>query len=359
MINKKPKILFSGGGTGGTVTPLLAVAEDLRASNSYDLLFVGTHTGPERELIEKAGFRFLSISSGKLRRYFSWKNFSDIFKIKIGFFQSLILLKREKPSLVLSAGAFVSVPLALAAWIYRIPVIIHQQDIRAGLANKLMAPLARVVTVTFEKSLRDYGRKALWIGNPSKDISFLQHDEIILKLAKKYNLDFSLPILLVVGGGTGATAINNLLEKSLRSLCEFCQVIHVSGKGKGTAVSNKHYHQFELLSHSELQEFEVIANLVVSRCGLGFLTELSALSKPSILIPMPNSHQEDNATIFAAANAAKVLSESDLSVEKFTAEIKEIISNKDLQKTYAQNIIKVMKPGATATFVKIVLENLP
>ena len=170
MSEEVKKIIFSGGGSGGPVTPLLAVASFLERHDKFELLFVGTHDGPERELIMKAGFNFVSISSGKMRRYFSWQNFSDVFKIIQGFFDAWKLIGQERPNIIVSAGAFVSVPLAFAAYLRRVPVIIHQQDIRAGLANKLMAPVAKVVTVTFERSLRSYGSRAKWIGNPFMEV---------------------------------------------------------------------------------------------------------------------------------------------------------------------------------------------
>ena len=153
------KIMLSGGGTGGSVTPLLSLAEELiKEDKDIDLSFVGAKNGPEKELI--AGFkgkeiRFLTLPSGKLRRYFSAANFFDIFKIIGAFFKSLAVLRQERPAIVISAGSFVSVPLVWAAACRRIPILIHQQDIRPGLANKLMAPFARVITVTFEKSLID------------------------------------------------------------------------------------------------------------------------------------------------------------------------------------------------------------
>ena len=356
MMETRKKIIFSGGGSGGPVTPLLVLAAELQ--NDYDLLFVGTKTGPEKELIENDGFKFISISSGKLRRYFSWQNFTDIFKIAQGFFDSWKLLSQDRPNLIISAGAFVSVPLVLAAYLRRIPVIVHQQDIRAGLANKLMAPLARVVTVTFERSLRSYNQRAKWIGNPFVEIDHNNRVDILFKLTHEYNLESDLPLVLVVGGGTGAVAINNILQASLDDLCEFCQILHISGKDKMISANNSRYHQFELVAHAELLEFEMAADLVVSRCGLGFLTELSALAKPSILIPMPHSHQEENAAIFECADAARVLSETELNAKIFVSEIRKIINNKDLQATYRQNISQVMKPGATTAMVEIIKKTI-
>ena len=154
--NKIKKIILSGGGTAGSVTPLLAIVDEFRKEklDNYEFLWIGTKNGPEKKLVEDAKIKFIKINSGKLRRYFSFRNFSDIFLMIIGFFQSLIVLIKYKPNLMISAGGFVSVPVALASWILRIPILIHQQDARPGLANKIMAFFAKKITVTFEKSLK-------------------------------------------------------------------------------------------------------------------------------------------------------------------------------------------------------------
>ena len=157
-------IILTGGGSGGPVTPLLALADDLRAGG-FDIAWIGTRAGIEKQIVSEAAIPYHSIAAGKFRRYFSWHNIIDPFKILVGFFQSISLLTTLGPRLVITAGAFVSVPVVWAAWALRIKVIVHQEDIRPGLANRLMAPCADVVTVTFEESLKDYGNKARWTGN--------------------------------------------------------------------------------------------------------------------------------------------------------------------------------------------------
>lgn len=333
--------MLSGGGTGGSVTPLLALAQYLEQAElgRYDFIFVGTAFGPEKNLVESAQIPFKKIASGKWRRYFSLKNLTDIFKIGFAFFQSLFLLRKYRPSLVISAGGFVSVPLAYAAYCYRIPVLIHQQDIRAGLANKLMAKVAAKVTVTFEKSIADYGSKALWTGNP-----IMEGKVENLDLWQKYNLDQAKPLLLVSGGGTGSVFINQLVENSLDRLLPFCQAVHITGAGKGSLKLEKDgYLQLEFIDHQELLWLMDKAQVLVSRCGLGALTEISYLGKPSILIPMPDSHQEDNAAIFAEQKAAIVLSEKDLTIDVFVSRVKELMENKKLRddlRSLAKNVIK-------------------
>lgn len=360
------KIIFSGGGTGGSVTPLLAVASILREKDlSLDLIFVGTKSGPEKKIIngyiiEGKPFRFIAIPAGKFRRYFSLQNFLDIFKIIYAFFVSLVLLAKEKPDLILSAGGFVSVPLVFAGALYRIPVIIHQQDARAGLANLLMARSASVITTTFLKSLNDYGSKAHFIGNPFPK---KPSDAYLLEIKKKYGLRDDKPVLVISGGGTGSLAINELVYFSLPSLEANFQIIHISGKDKGASPEiladlkqYRDYKTFELLSSTEMFALINIADLVVSRCGLATLTELSSQGKASILIPMPNSHQEDNAAVFSEAKAAIVLEQEKLGNDEFVKVINETYKDKDLRKTLSENILQVIKPGAGEKMAEIALE---
>ncbi len=343
--------MLSGGGTGGSVTPLLALADYLKESdpNRYNFIFVGTNFGPEKYLVESAGMPFVPLVSGKWRRYFSLQNLLDIFKIIYAFFQSLYLLQKYQPDLVLSAGGFVSVPLAYGAHFCRIPVLIHQQDVRAGLANKLMAKVASQVTVTFEKSLPDYGPKTLWVGNPIN-----VKVEANLNLEEKYNLDRKKPLLLVLGGGTGSVFINWLIRDSLQQLLEFCQVVHITGTGKSAGVVKQNgYLPLEFMNHQELLWFMNQARIVVSRCGLGVLTEISSLGKAAILIPMPNSHQEDNAAIFAAEKAAIVLSEKNLSTDIFVSQVRTLLTNEKTHNDLCALVKKVIKP-ANADLKKIV-----
>jgi len=324
--SQKKIIMLSGGGTGGSVTPLLALADYLKQKDpgAYDFVFVGTKRGPERYLVEEAGLPLLTITAGKWRRYFSLLNFFDLGKIFLAFFQSLFLLLRQRPQILLSAGGFVSVPLAYAAWFLRIPVLIHQQDVRAGLANKLMAKVARQVTVTFEKSLADYGAKAVWVGNPMVEIKLIAEN-----LWPKYNLDEERPLLLVLGGGTGSAFINWLVKDSLSELLGFTQVLHITGPGKGAGVlPQSGYCPLEFMDHAELLWFMDKARVVVSRCGLGVLTEIAALGKAAILIPMPKSHQEDNAQLFGAKHAAIVLAEENISSDIFIAQARKLVDRK-------------------------------
>jgi len=361
----KKKIMFSGGGTGGSVTPLLAVAAELLKDEPVDLYFVGSKHGPEKELVaafnesldESQKINFWPLSAGKWRRYFSLRNFFDLFIIAAGFFQAARILRRVQPDIVITAGSFVSVPLVWAANRQKIPVIIHQQDIRPGLANRLMASGARVVTVTFEKSLLDYGPKAVLIGNPSRDLSGYEAEK--RETRAKYHINLDQPLVLAMGGGTGATALNELIVKALPDLDQGTQVIHLTGRGKAdvsAADGRLNYQALEFVPNDEALRLMAAADLVVSRAGLGALTELAALSKATILIPMPNSHQEDNAALFARAEAALVLKQDELSAANLAREINRVLKDGPLRQRLGERLAKVIKPGAAAKMVDLIWE---
>ncbi|MCK9438842.1 MAG: glycosyltransferase [Patescibacteria group bacterium] len=342
--NKNKKIILSGGGTGGSVIPLIFIREELK--NNFDFLFVGTYRGVEKNIVLSEGMKYKAIFSGKLRRYFSVYNFIDLFKIFIAFWQSLFLLIKERPGLIISAGGFVSVPLVFASWFLKIPVLIHQQDVVPGLANKLMAPFSKIVTVTFEKSLKSYGKKGRLIGNIAADLGLLgitKND-----IFKKYHLKDDLPLLLVLGGGTGSYFINNLLKLSLKELSLLTNIVHISGRSdRGFEIEENvdNYLRFEFLKHKDLIELMYISDLLVSRCGLATLTEISFLKKPSILIPMPDSHQEYNAWEFKNKEAAIILEEKNLSPTLLVKEIKEVLSNNYLREKLSNNVSEVIKNG--------------
>ncbi len=347
--NKKT-IFLTGGGTGGSVSPLLAVKKSLeKHSVNWAFVWVGTRNGVEREMIkQEKNISFVSIPSGKLRRYFSWRNFVDPFKLIIAFFCSVYLLFKKKPDLVLSAGSFVSVPVAWAAWFFRVPVLIHQQDLRPGLANKLMAPVARVVTVAFASSLKDYGAKAKHIGNP------LEIDPGQGGGGTGFALDPDSPVILITGGGTGSLAINSLVEENIDDLLEIGQIFHITGRDKKVLNKRSGYFVFPFLERESMFEIIRRADVVVSRAGLGSLTELSFLGKPSILIPLPGTHQEDNAQEFKNHEAALVLDQRKLSGEEFKNSIKSLVEDESRRRELSQNIQGVVKPGAEREMLSII-----
>ncbi len=369
IVTKNQKtILFSGGGSAGPVTPLLAIAEELQGQDfgtKFNLVFVGNSQSLEQDLITdfnhgRGKIKFITLVGGKWRRYFSWQNFWDIFKIIWAFFQSFAMLRREKPDLIISAGGFVSVPIVWAGALKKIPILIHQQDVHPGLANKLMAPFARVITVSFESSLMDYGSRAVWIGNPIKKIRINSSEQNFQVLRAKYNLNQQVPLVLVVGGGTGSQAINNLIFTARQELSQFCQILHLTGPHKLNkdlpVFSN--YRALERLAQEDFLEILAHADLVISRCGLSTLSELAFFNKLAILIPIPNSHQEANAHLFQQRQAALVLAQKGLSAEQLIQEIHQLLQDKKRALEFKNNIGKIMKRGANESMLSIIEEIL-
>lgn len=347
------RVLFSGGGTIGSVSPLIAIYEEINSSVSgADFLWLATKDGPEDKLIKSYHIPVRKISSGKFRRYFSWRNFLDPFLVLAGFFQALKIIWSYQPSVVMSAGGFVSVPVAWAAWFLRKPVTIHQQDVRPGLANKLMAPFATIITVTFEKSLKDFSpKKTRAVGNP------VRRDILSGKREQGYQifgLDPNLPTLLVIGGGTGALSLNNLIVNSLPGLVGFCQVIHITGGRLEVEASHSRYHSFDFLT-DQLKHAYAVADLVVSRAGMSSLTELASWQKPLIVIPIPASHQEDNAAEFFRNNAAVMVDERELSPEILVKVIQELINDKPSLGNLGRNIAKILPPEAAKKILELIL----
>jgi len=348
------KFLLSGGGTIGSVSPLIAIFEEIKRHDpNAEVLWLETKNGAEHKLIASYNIPTKSISSGKFRRYFSFKNFVDPFFVLLGFFQSLLIILKFKPDLILSAGGFISVPVAWAGWILRKPVIIHQQDVRPGLANKLMAPTAKLITVTFKKSLTDFSAgKTKLIGNP------IRADILTGSRERGYNffqLDSARPTVLIIGGGTGAITLNKIVSESLDGLMNFCQVIHLTGGKVIEAKKYSNYRSYDFLT-DQLKNAYAVADLVVSRAGMSVLSELAILGKPTIIIPIPNSHQQDNAVEFFKNNAALMIDESNLNARDFVAAIAEIINDKAQLSNLSDNIKKMMPVDAAKQIVEIIYQ---
>ncbi len=340
----------------GSVSPLVAIYEEVKKrEGSSQFLFLGTKAGPEKQSIESYKIPFRAIASGKLRRYFDWHNFLDPFKILGGFFQSLLIIMKFKPDIVIIAGAFVGVPVAYAAWLLRVPVLIHQQDIVPGLANKLMANVSTKISVSFEISLKDFSpHKTVLTGNPVRR-EFYSGDCESSRAFFKLRED--LPAVLILGGGTGAIKINELVAKSISQLTQFAQVIHITGKGKSFDVEAENYLQFEFLTH-EMLEALCAADLVISRAGISTLSELIIMKKPTILIPMPRSHQEDNARYFQKHDAVIVLSEDSLTPQAFADVVKGLVGSEEEKDNLAKKISEMMPNDGAKRVVDLIVNNI-
>lgn len=346
------KIIFAGGGTGGSVTPLISIYQAVaKRDPQATFLWLSPKKDPVKNLVLNYKLEVKEIFSGKLRRYFSWQNFTDIFAILFGLIQSIFIILKFKPDFIISAGGFVAVPVVWAAKILRVKVIIHQQDVVAGLANKLMASSAWKITVAFEKSIKDFpGKKPIFFGNPVREEIFSGNKDLAIK---EFNLESNLPIVLIIGGGTGAFGLNDLAIKALPILINFCQIIHITGGRTKQEFKNPRYHDFVFLT-DQLKNVLVAADLVVTRAGMGFLTELAALRKPVLIIPMPDSHQEKNAEEFFKNNAAQVLNEKTLTPEIFSQAIHDLLKDNVLLDNFRRNIQKVLPTDAAQKMVDII-----
>ncbi len=347
------RIILSGGGTIGSVSPLVAIFEEIKKNQPQaEFLWLATKDGIEDRLISSYQIPVKKIFAGKFRRYFSLRNFLDPFLVTLGFLQSLLIIIKFKPQVVLSAGGFVSVPVVWAAWVLRRPSLIHQQDVRPGLANKLMAPFANIITVTFAKSLKDFpAAKTTLVGNPVRnEILAGSKDEGY----KFFKLDQNLPTILIIGGGTGALKINNLVLESLNDLVSFCQVIHLTGGKVDKVATHPHYRNYDFLT-DQLKNAYAVADLVISRAGMSVLSELALLQKPTVIIPIAGSHQQENANEFFKNNAAVVLQEENLSPQDFSSAIKQLLFDKDELASLSRNIAQIMPAGAAQKISQMIL----
>lgn len=331
------KVLLTGGGTGGSVTPLIAVAQEIRKQiPKTQFLFIGTKRGPEEMLARAERLPFQAITAGKLRRYFSWRNLIDPLLVIAGFFQAWTKLSQYHPDVIFGAGAYVSVPVIWAARLLHIPTLIHQQDVVKSLANRLVERVATRITVTFERSLKDFPpKKTLWVGNPIRP-EIIQGDR--QRAQNIFGLEPDLPTVLVFGGGTGALKINELMVGAIFKLAQFCQIIHIFGPDKILyKAKNDRYHGYEFLGE-EMKEAYAAADVIVCRAGLASLTEIAALGKAAIIIPLPETHQEMNAELFKRANAAVVLDQRILDPDFLVNVISGLLSNQTWRATLQKNI---------------------
>ena len=327
----KYKIIMTGGGTAGHVTPNLALAPKLR-EKGFEIKYIGSYNGIEKEIITDAAIEYYPISSGKLRRYFDVKNFTDPFKVMKGICQALSILSKEKPDVVFSKGGFVAVPVVMAASIKKIPVIAHESDLTPGLANKLAAPFCNKLCVTFRESLKYINEgKGVLTGTPIRE-EILQGSRI--KGKEICGFKDEKEILLVIGGSLGAKSINDEVRKNLTNILKEFNVIHICGKGNlDESLKNLDgYRQYEYISE-ELPDLMALADLVISRAGANTIFELLALRKLNILIPLSaNASRGDqvlNANSFEKSGYSMVIKEEELNSELLLKSIKDLEKNRE------------------------------
>lgn len=323
------KIILTGGGTAGHVTPNIALVPKLKEAG-FDIKYIGSYNGMEKQLVEKEGLNYVGISSGKLRRYFSWQNFTDPFRVINGYFEARKIIKKYKPDVVFSKGGFVTVPVVMAASAYKIPTIIHESDMTPGLANKIAMRYATKVCHTFPETAKFLGDKAVFTGSPLREELFKGNKVNALNMC---SFTTDKPVLLVVGGSLGAKKVNDAIRAALPQLLEHFQVAHLCGKGKldESLVGTKGYAQFEYIS-DEMKDFFAMADIIVSRAGSNSICEIAALNKPSVLIPLSaNASRGDqilNAKSFEKQGFCEVIDEDTMTTDVLLDTIKKVYDNR-------------------------------
>ena len=311
------KIILTGGGTAGHVTPNIAIIPELKRMG-YDILYVGSKNGIEKELIEKEGIPYKGIESGKLRRYIDIKNLTDPFRIIKGYGEARAICRKYKPDIVFSKGGYVSVPMVLAAAFQRIPVISHESDMTPGLANRITMPQASKICCNFPETLKLLPEgKGVLSGSPIRKEILSGSREEGLKAA---GFDGTKPVLLVIGGSLGAVHVNTAVRNVLPKLLEKYDVIHICGRNnideslKGT----RGYKQYGYVSE-QLKDLFAAADIFISRAGANAICEILALHKPNLLIPLgaeaSRGDQILNAGSFEKQGYSMVLTEDKLNDE--------------------------------------------
>ncbi|MBN2689956.1 MAG: undecaprenyldiphospho-muramoylpentapeptide beta-N-acetylglucosaminyltransferase [Gammaproteobacteria bacterium] len=322
------RIIFTGGGSAGHVVPNLAIINALQKDN-WQSFYIGSKQGIERKIIGQK-LPYFAIASGKLRRYFSWQNFVDPLKIFLGIVQSYFLIKKLKPKVVFSKGGFVSLPVVIAAWLNRVPTIIHESDLTPGLTNRLSAPFASKICLTFDETKKHLKttntvvtgcpiRSELLKGNPENGRAICGFND-----DKK--------IILVIGGGLGSAIINKTIEDLLPKILANYQVVHICGKDKKNTLKIAGYKSFEYI-YDELADIMACADLVISRAGSNTLYELLTLGKPHILIPLSKKSSRGdqiiNANFFVKRGFSKVIDEDTLTCDLLHKEIDNLAEDLD------------------------------
>ena len=325
------KIVMTGGGTAVHVTPNLALAPLLQ-KNGYEIYYIGSYTGIEKKLVENAGITYYGISSGKLRRYHDWKNFTDPFRVIKGFAEANQLLKHIKPDVVFSKGGFVSVPVVMAAARQHIPSIIHESDMTPGLANKLAIPFATKVCCNFPETLNYLpDGKAVHTGSPIREELFSGNRERGFEFT---GFDSNKPVILIMGGSIGSKFINNAVWESLDTLLESFQIVHLVGKGNiNKDLSGKTgYQQYEFVNE-QLNDVFAITDLMISRAGANSISEILALKIPNILIPLSaaasRGDQILNAESYEKQGFSTVLQEETLTSELLINSVNTVYANRE------------------------------
>jgi len=352
------RIILTGGGTAGHVTPNLALVPKLREAG-FDIRYIGSYKGMEKELVEQAGIPYDGISSGKLRRYFDLKNLTDPFRVIKGFFEADSLLKKYQPDIVFSKGGFVSVPVVLAAKKRKIPAVLHESDMTPGLANKLCLSSASYICCNFPETVNYLPKaKAVLTGCPIRQELLTGNRIAGLKLA---GFSASKPVLLIIGGSTGSVKVNQAVRAVLPQLLGQFQVIHLCGKGnlEPALMSTPGYVQYEYMG-KPLSDLFAATDIVISRAGANAICELAALKKPALLIPLSaqasRGDQILNARSFEKQGFSEVLEEEELSSDSLLDKVSKLYSGRS---QYIQAMERSTQTNAVEQIVRLLAKLVP
>lgn len=345
------RIVLTGGGTAGHVTPNLALIPQL-LKEGWEVHYIGSENGIERTLLsEVPDVTYHAIATGKLRRYLDIKNLTDPFRVLYGVGQSIKLIRSLKPNIVFAKGGFVSVPVVYGARINGVPVLLHESDMTPGLANRLTVPFAKKLLCTFPEAAKLAGHKGECVGTPLRPELFSGRREEGIRL---FGLRRDRPVLMVVGGSVGSQAINRALRAALPKLLECFQVLHICGKGNldSSLEGTQMYCQREYLCE-EMAHAYAVADILISRAGSNTLCEILALNKPSLLIPYPKDASRGdqilNARSFAERGLARVLYQEDMTPELLAKEIVSVYKDRG-------NLIDAMEKESSSNGLRNVLQ---
>lgn len=364
------RVLVSGGGTGGHIYPALAVAAQLRTQYQAEILFLGSDDGLETRLVPAAGLPLATIQAGKLRRYLSWQTVKGVMRVPLGVAQAIAIVRRFRADVAFTSGGYVAVPAGLAAYLNRVPLLMHQQDVPPNLSNRQVAPLATRISVAFEDSLACFpARKTRLLGNPIRqeilDIRQLSPQQARQQL----ELAQDLPLLLVTGGSQGARHLNQVVCQALPELLATSQVLHISGKELYAETREQAHSVLEGLQSAVGERYHLVpyldaqmpaalqaADLVLCRAGASTLSELATLSKPGLLVPLPpaigKSPQEANAQMFVQRQAGVMIKDADLQPAVLAARVTEMLTSPGMLVSLTQAAALLARPQATQAIVE-------
>lgn len=349
------KIVLTGGGTAGHVTPNIALIPKLK-ENGYEIEYIGSYEGIEKSLISDCNIPYHAIATGKFRRYFDLKNFTDPFRVIKGYFQAKSYIKEIKPDIVFSKGGFVSVPVVKAAARCKVPVIIHESDMTPGLANKLSFSSATKVCCNFPETVDMLPKgKAVLSGSPIREELYTGDKEKAKSFVGFVN---DKPVIMVMGGSLGALNVNNAVRKILPELLKKYNIIHLCGKGKldEKLINTDGYKQYEYIKE-ELKDLFALSDILISRAGANAICEIAALAKPNILIPLSaKSSRGDqilNARSFERQGFSVVIEEEELSDELLLNKINQLYEEKD---KYIKAMIDSDQKDSVSTIIKLINE---